>query len=188
MKVYHKVQLVGFDRSCSESGGLQLAVSFETSRRITRWEANPGLMYGNLLCLSPGGRFHQGRGFYRKIALLKATGVSGVFKKTCIQNSNYGEKEWHQIISWENIVLIQYTRQRSRVRTFFLFIWGLGRVFLIKNVSKISAEPKCFNFGSSSGSSPVLPLEKMGNFLVQLYKNCTSKVIGIKRNKLMSGD
>ena len=83
MKVYHKVQLVGFDRSCSESGGLQLAVSFETSRRITRWEANPGLMYGNLLCLSPGGRFHQGRGFYRKIALLKATGVSGVFKKTC---------------------------------------------------------------------------------------------------------
>ena len=59
MKVYRKVQLVGFDQALADTSGLQLAVRFETLRRVKKWEANPGLMYGNLVCLSPGGRFQQ---------------------------------------------------------------------------------------------------------------------------------
>jgi hypothetical protein len=60
MKVYYNVRLVGFSTaSMSSDGGLQLALSFETNQRKVRWEANTSLMYGNLLCLSPGGRFNQ---------------------------------------------------------------------------------------------------------------------------------
>jgi hypothetical protein len=64
MKVYYSVRLVGFSSSSmSSEGGLQLAVDFETNQRVGRWEANTSLMYGNLLCLSPGGRFNQVRDF-----------------------------------------------------------------------------------------------------------------------------
>lgn len=59
MRVYHRLELVGFSKCCSDSGGLQLAVRFETKKKVAKWEADSGLMYGNLLCLSPGGCFNQ---------------------------------------------------------------------------------------------------------------------------------
>jgi hypothetical protein len=65
MKVFYNVQLVGFD-SYSESlgSGLSLALSFQTSRPVKRWETCSSLMYGNILCLSPGGRFRQVEHFF----------------------------------------------------------------------------------------------------------------------------
>jgi hypothetical protein len=57
MKVFHSVGLAGFH--CHD--GLQLAISFQTIKKVERWEAFPNLMFGNLVCLSPRGHFEQVR-------------------------------------------------------------------------------------------------------------------------------
>ena len=60
MRSYHNVRLVGFDQDGMDRG-LQLVLRFQTrEQQMTPWEASPGLIFGNLVCLSPGGRFQQG--------------------------------------------------------------------------------------------------------------------------------
>ena len=87
MKVFYNVQLVGWDSSSMslESGGLQLALSFETSRPVKRWEADSALMYGNILCLSPNGRFQQAGAIFilhiRYITLPKLRTVDGRYRR-----------------------------------------------------------------------------------------------------------
>jgi hypothetical protein len=61
MKVFYNLRLVGFQFAEGSEGGLHLAVSFETTRRVERWESSPSLMFGNLVCLSLRGRFDQAR-------------------------------------------------------------------------------------------------------------------------------
>ena len=64
MRVFYNVQLTGFQNADGRGeGGLQLAVSFQLPRRVAKWESFPGLMHGNLLCLSPLGRFSQAGDF-----------------------------------------------------------------------------------------------------------------------------
>jgi hypothetical protein len=63
MKVFFNIQLVGFRSWEGGEGGLQLAISFQTTKPVRKWEAFSSLMFGNLVCLSPRGRFHQVRHF-----------------------------------------------------------------------------------------------------------------------------
>jgi hypothetical protein len=58
MKVFYSVSLVGF-HSSDMGGGLHLAISFQPSQKVRRWEQFSSLMFGNLVCLSPRGRFNQ---------------------------------------------------------------------------------------------------------------------------------
>ena len=58
MKVFYNIRLVGF-HSADSGGGLQLAISFVTRQQVRRWETFSSLMFGNLVCLSPRGRFQQ---------------------------------------------------------------------------------------------------------------------------------
>jgi hypothetical protein len=59
MKVFFNIQLVGFRSWEGGEGGLQLAISFQTTKPVRKWETFSSLMFGNLVCLSPRGRFHQ---------------------------------------------------------------------------------------------------------------------------------
>lgn len=60
MKVFYNIRLVGcHSGEGGGEGGLQLDLRFETTQRVRRWEAFSSLMYGNLVCLSPRGRFEQ---------------------------------------------------------------------------------------------------------------------------------
>jgi hypothetical protein len=58
MKVFYNVHLVGF-HSSDFGGGLHLAISFQPGQKVRRWELFSNLMFGNLVCLSPRGRFQQ---------------------------------------------------------------------------------------------------------------------------------
>jgi hypothetical protein len=77
MNVFYDVRLVGFDsRSMSNGGGVDLALSFKnrppsdggstSSNEDGGGEDDSGeeLTFGNLVCLSPGGRFRK-VGIYR---------------------------------------------------------------------------------------------------------------------------
>jgi hypothetical protein len=59
MKVFYNIRLVNVQFAEGSESGLQLAVSFETTRRVERWESSSSLMFGNLVCLSLRGRFDQ---------------------------------------------------------------------------------------------------------------------------------
>lgn len=59
MKVFYRISLVGCHTADGGEGGLLLALTFHTLQTVRRWETFSSLMYGNLVCLSPRGRFDQ---------------------------------------------------------------------------------------------------------------------------------
>merc|ERR1712142_723182 len=56
MGVYYNVQVAGFRVARSS---FNIAVRFETIKPIKKWENSPHFMFGNLICLSPSGKFRD---------------------------------------------------------------------------------------------------------------------------------
>ena len=54
MNVYYNIHLAGFEL---QSGRFSLAIHFTPTKVITKWEASPQLMYGNLVCVSINRKF-----------------------------------------------------------------------------------------------------------------------------------
>jgi len=78
MKVFFNIQLVGFRSWEGGEGGLQLAISFQTTKPVRKWEAFSSLMFGNLVCLSPRGRFHQVRHFRGIVFITTGLEILGI--------------------------------------------------------------------------------------------------------------
>jgi len=56
MNVYFNVTLVGYYFSQNQ---FCLALQFNPARPVRNWATSPQLMYGNLLCISPNGKFEE---------------------------------------------------------------------------------------------------------------------------------
>ena len=58
MKVYVKVAVAGFNITKSDSG-LVVVLKVTPQKAVKNWKTCSNLMYGNLLCISPSGNFHD---------------------------------------------------------------------------------------------------------------------------------
>ena len=54
MNVYYDIHLAGF---VLQNSRFSLAIHFTPTQEVTKWEASPQLMYGNLVCFSLNGKF-----------------------------------------------------------------------------------------------------------------------------------